>query len=258
MSRERVRRAIRWLGGHERSVLIALGVAAAAVWAFVAIADEVVERETHDLDERILLAMREPANHDDPIGPQWFEEMARDVTALGGSTAVVGATLAVVGYLLLRRDRWRALLVVGAVVGAQLLSSGLKQVFDVPRPDLVERFSYVYTASFPSGHSTVSAAVYLTFATQLAELERSIVIRGYLLAVAVVLIAAIGASRVYLGVHWPSDVAAGWAAGTAWALLIWAIARMIARHRARRGEPEPATDSAAAEPTDDGPAAAPA
>jgi undecaprenyl-diphosphatase len=235
-AKHRVLRFARWVGSHEPSVLVGLGLAAALSWAFVALADAIGD-EPHRIDREIMLAMRTPGDPADPIGPRWVEEAARDVTALGGSAVLLMVSLAVVSYLLLRRDFWRATLVTGAVIGAQLLSAGLKYVIDRPRPDLVPAFAYVYNASFPSGHALLSAALYLTFATQLAEIQPSRVVRGYLIVVAIGFIIVIGLTRVYLGVHWPSDVLAGWAVGAAWALLMWGGARMYAAHRARQASP---------------------
>jgi undecaprenyl-diphosphatase len=237
-----VRRAIHWLGGHELGMLLAIALAAAGIWTFIEVADAVLERDTHHIDRAILLAMRTPADPGDPVGPPWFEEMARDVTALGGTVVLGLGTLIVVGYLLLRRQGAAAALITVAVIGAQIMSALLKGAFDRPRPDLVPAFTYVYTASFPSGHAMLSAAVYLTFGTQLARIQPSTALRGYLIAVAVAVTVAVGASRVYLGVHWPSDVLAGWAAGAAWALLVWAGARVLARRRHARGEIDEGTD----------------
>jgi undecaprenyl-diphosphatase len=230
-------RIIRWLGRHDLWLVGALAAAAAGIWIFVEIADVVREREAHAIDRAILLAMRSPADPGDPVGPPWFEELARDVTALGG-TAVLGlVTLGVVGYLLLRREPVAAVLIAATAIGAQLASTILKLSFARPRPELVPAFAHVYTASFPSGHAMMSAVIYLTFALQLAAIHRDSLIRGYLITVALVIVVAVGITRVYLGVHWPTDVLAGWAAGGAWALLVWGIARFRARRAAARTRP---------------------
>lgn len=234
MAIQALARAIRWLGGHDVRVLIALVLAGAGIWGFVELADAMIELDTRAFDRTILFAMRTSGDQSDPVGPRWVEEVARDVTALGGAAILVVLTVAVVAYLLLRRDTSTALLVAIAALGAQLASATLKLTFDRPRPDLVPAFTYVYTASFPSGHAMLSAAVYLTFATQLARFQPSFLVRGYLVAAALAITAAVGVSRVYLGVHWPSDVIAGWAAGAAWALLVLASARLIANRRRGR------------------------
>ena len=141
-------------------------------------------------------------------------------------TIVVLATLA---YLLLARKRGAALLVLGAVVGGMLLSTGLKLGFERPRPDLVPHGARVYTASFPSGHAMLSAITYLTLGALLARVQEGRRIQAFLMGLAVFITLLVGVSRVYLGVHWPSDVLAGWAVGAAWAALCWFVALQLQR-----------------------------
>ena len=220
-----------WLGGHELGLVLSLLVAAGGLWVFAELADEIMERGTVGVDRAILLAMRSEGDLTDPIGPRWFEEMARDVTALGGAAVLTLVTVAAVGYLLLRRQLRSAAFMAIAVTTAQLLSMALKAAFARPRPDIVPHFSYVYTSSFPSGHSMLSAAVLLTVAALLAHAHPDLLVRGYILLLAVVTTIFVGLSRVYLGVHWPTDVAGGWAAGAAWAALAWSVARLVERKR---------------------------
>jgi undecaprenyl-diphosphatase len=203
-----------------RSIAIA-GAAAAGAWAFLEIADEVTEGESRELDRRVLLALRSTADPADPLGPRWLEEMARDLTALGGVGVLSLITAASVGYLLLSRKRHAAAFLLVAVGGGLLLSTLFKAGFDRARPDLVAHLAQVYTASFPSGHSMMSATVYLTLGALLARLHKEWAVRLFLLAAAVFVTLLVGLSRVYLGVHWPTDVLAGWSAGAAWAALCW-------------------------------------
>lgn len=219
----------------EYLLLIILALICGGAWAFVGLADEVMEGETHDVDETILLAMRNPADRSDPIGPGWVEEMGRDFTALGGVAVLTFIALVSVGHMLLRGRTRSALYLAGTVAGGMLLSTLLKLGFDRPRPDLVPHESIVYTASFPSGHSMMSAVVYLTIGALVARLDCRPALRIYVIAVAVFTTLAVGVSRVYLGVHWPSDVLAGWTAGATWALLCWLGARILQR----RGDIEP-------------------
>jgi undecaprenyl-diphosphatase len=225
----RIRRVIRWFGGHDLALVVALAVAASAIWAFAEVAESVTEGETHAIDRAVIVAMREPADLNNPVGPKWFEEYARDVTALGGSLVLFLVTLGVIGYLLLRRARAQAILLAISVVGAQLASSLLKLGFDRPRPDLVPPRVFVYTASFPSGHALVAAATYFTLAGILAEVHKDRLIRGYVILLALIIVVLIGVSRVYLGVHWPTDVLAGWSIGGAWALIVWSGARWFTK-----------------------------
>jgi undecaprenyl-diphosphatase len=213
-------------------VASALAAAAIAALGFLAIALVVAGGEASAFDERVLLAFREPADRDDPIGPPPVEEIARDITGLGGMAVLTGLTLAVVGGFALRRKWHLALYVALAVAGGTLVSSMLKELFDRPRPDLVAHGQEVYSASFPSGHSMLSAVTFLTLGALLAGAQTTRTMRGYVLAIAILLTLAVGASRVYLGVHWPTDVIGGWAAGTAWALACWALARRL-RQRGR-------------------------
>jgi undecaprenyl-diphosphatase len=199
------------------------------VWAFVALAGEVREGDTAALDRTILLSLRNPNDLSDPIGPTWLEEAARDITALGGHAVLTIVTLAVLAYLLLTRRRAAALFVVVAVGGGMLLSTGLKLGFERPRPDLVPHGARVYTASFPSGHSMLSAVTYLTLGALLARVEKVWRVRIFLVGLAVALTLVVGMSRVYLGVHWPSDVLAGWCGGAAWASLCWFVALQLQR-----------------------------
>jgi undecaprenyl-diphosphatase len=218
---------------ESRALILVIG-AAGAVWAFFNIAGEMAEGETQAIDRHILLALRNPADLSDPIGSRSFEEAMRDVTALGGVTVMVLVTVVGVLAFLMHRRRVHAAILALTVLLADLSSEGLKLVYSRPRPDLVPHGSYVYSASFPSGHSTLSAATFLTLAMLIASLEpnRGTKVMVYVLAFALVL--SVGVSRVYLGVHWPSDVLAGWCLGAAWALAAWiALLRFGARDDVR-------------------------
>jgi len=218
---------------ESRALILVIG-AAGAVWAFFNIAGEMAEGETQAIDRHILLALRNPADLSDPIGSRSFEEAMRDVTALGGVTVMVLVTVVGVLAFLVHRRRVHAAILALTVLLADLSSEGLKLVYSRPRPDLVPHGSYVYSASFPSGHSTLSAATFLTLAMLIASLEpnRGTKVMVYVLAFALVL--SVGVSRVYLGVHWPSDVLAGWCLGAAWALAAWiALLRFGARDDVR-------------------------
>lgn len=209
-----------------RALLLIAGLSG-AVWAFFSIAGEVGEGETHAIDQRILLSLRNPADLNDPIGPRTFEEAMRDMTALGGFTVVTLVTV-VAALMFLFHKRWRhALVFVSTILLAELSSEWAKGFYGRPRPDLVSHGSYVYSASFPSGHSTLSAATYLTLAVLIAGQETDRATKSLVFGLAIILVAMIGASRVYLGVHWPTDVLAGWCLGAAWATAAWIAVRRI-------------------------------
>lgn len=239
----------RW-ARREFALLAALAVAASAIWGFAELAEEVLEGETHAFDERILLALRSATDPSDPLGPGWLEELMRDLTALGSMGLLTIITLAVAAFLALDRKTHAALFVLLAVGGGALLSTLLKIGFDRPRPDLVPHGSIVYTASFPSGHAMLAAVVYLTLGALLARVQPRRLLKLYLLGLALLLTVAVGASRVYLGVHWPTDVLAGWAVGAAWALLCWTAALWLQRQgRVEPSGPDP--EAAAPETADD-------
>ncbi|WP_454917462.1 phosphatase PAP2 family protein [Xanthobacter sediminis] len=213
----------------ERLTLAILGFVACALYAFVEIADEVMDGEAGGLDRGILLALREPGNLSDPLGPPWFEEMMRDFTALGSTGVLTLITAAVLVFLLLTQKRHAALLVAVSVAGGTLLSQVMKWGFDRPRPDLVPHGMAVYTQSFPSGHAMLSAIVYLTLGALLARTQARTRVKVFLLAMAAAVTVIVGVSRIYLGVHWPTDVLGGWMLGAGWAALCWLLMLWLQR-----------------------------
>ena len=196
-------------------------VAALLLGGFGLIADEVVEGDTLDFDNAVLMGLRTNGNPTDPIGPAWLEEAARDLTALGSFAVLAILVVVIASYLFLTARARTAWFLVGSVIGGTLVSTVLKSLFDRPRPDLTG-VTQVFTASFPSGHATVSAVTYLTLGALLAGASETRRLKLFYLATAVLLTIAVGISRIYLGVHYPTDVLAGWSIGTAWALLCWA------------------------------------
>lgn len=205
-----------------------------SLWAFLTIAGDMVEGETRSLDERLLLMLRVASDPGNPIGPRWLEEAMRDVTALGGFTVLTLITVTAVVALARAGRARQAGVVAMVVIGAELSSDLLKLAYARPRPDLVPHGSYVYSNSFPSGHSTISVATYFVLAIVLAGLVQRRRSRAMIHAVATLLILSIGFSRVYLGVHWPTDVLAGWALGATWAVVGWFL---LSREPARAAAP---------------------
>ena len=217
------------LGAHEIGAVVAIFVAAALLLLFGSIAEEVVEGDTLKLDRAVLMSFRTAGNPADLIGPDWFEEMVRDVTALGSYAFVIIVVTAATGYLLLMRKYGLALLLLAAEGGGMLFSSLLKELFDRPRPD-IEHAARVFTASFPSGHATLSAVTFLTLGALLTRVTAERKSKLYFMTVAIVLTLMVGLSRLYLGVHYPSDILAGWCIGSAWAVLCWGGALWLQRH----------------------------
>jgi len=213
----------------EFSVLLAAVVIAGGLYGFVEMAEVARDAEAHDFDTRILLAFRQPGNPADPIGPAWVEEAVRDMTSLGSVSVLVFIVASVIGYLLVTRRPAAALFVLVSIAGGQVLSSLLKLGVDRPRPDLVPHLAEVFSLSFPSGHAMLSAVTYLTLGALIARITPGRAASVYVLSVAVLATVLVGASRVYLGVHWPSDVFAGWCAGAAWAMACWLVAQWFLR-----------------------------
>ncbi|WP_022687510.1 phosphatase PAP2 family protein [Sphingomonas phyllosphaerae] len=183
-------------------------------------------------DRAIILGLRVSGDTKQPIGPPWLHEVMVNLTALGSGTILTIVVVAVVGLLLVQRLRLTAALVIVATTLGGGVAAQAKHWVGRPRPELVDHLVQVTGLSFPSGHATNSAIVYLTLAGLVAQVTRTAAVRVYVLMLAALLVGAIGSSRVYLGVHWPSDVLAGWCAGTGWAALWWWIAATL---RARLG-----------------------
>ncbi len=198
---------------------VAGGIAALLLLFFLA--SRVVAGDAFAFDGRILLALRE--GDGTPIGSDGFTSAVRDVTALGSSSVLTIVVLFATA-LLASLGRWRSaiLVLLGTGIGCAA-NSGLKHLVARARPDLVPHLMQETSNSFPSGHAAHSAIVYLTLATLAFPIVRRRRTRGVIVAGAVMLVAMIGASRVYLGVHWPSDVLAGWLFGALWAIGWWRV-----------------------------------
>jgi undecaprenyl-diphosphatase len=234
-----------WLRRHANLlVLIVAFLIIGGIWAFVQIADDVVEGDTDHFDKWAVQALQmedpdaPPGGPKVPIGPKWLREVGRDMTALGGVAVMFLVTAAVAAYLLMVQKYHAMWLVLIATAGGLLVSSLLKRAFDRPRPD-VDHFAYVYTSSFPSGHSMLSAVVYLTLGSLLTRVVPQRGVKIYLILAALFVTLLVGVSRVYMGVHYPTDVLAGWTAGLVWAMLCW----IVARYLQKRGKVEKDTES---------------
>jgi undecaprenyl-diphosphatase len=211
----------------ERRVWLTALVAALVAYFLFELTGEVLEGETRAFDEGVLLMLRDPADPAMPRGPAWLTKMMVDITALGGVTVLTLLVTLVVVYLVLRQKYRTALFVTASILGGWALSSAMKLGIARPRPEVVQHLVEVTDMSFPSGHAMLSAITYLTLGAMLSRLEERASLRYFFPLVAVVLTLIIGLSRIYLGVHYPTDVLGGWAAGTVWACGSWFVARRV-------------------------------
>ena len=231
----------RWamLARRETWLVIAFAVGAAALFLLLKIGSEIREGDTRAFDEALLLALRDPSDPARPVGPAWLALATRDITALGGVTLLTLLTLLAAGYLLAARRAATALFLVAAVSGGATMSMLLKPAFSRARPELVAQLIDVHSASFPSGHAMNSAVTYLTLGVLLARAERVPRVKVYLIFAALMLTLLVGLTRVYLGVHWPTDVLAGWVVGGAWAIACWAVAVRLQQRQSTESAPKP-------------------
>src|SRR5580700_2599823 len=222
--------SLRSLSEDQRSQLVRLLVIFLGTWAFLALAHEMRTGATQSLDERVMRAVR---RSDDPgllIGPAWVQDTARDITALGGYSVLILLVAITAGFLQLHGKRGETRFLVGAAVSGYFVGMLLKAHFVRPRPTVVPQLEIAYQTSFPSGHSMMSAIIYLTLGALLTQFAGNLPrIRVYFLLCALFLTGIVGVSRVYLGVHYPSDVLAGWTAGLVWANLCALVAARLQR-----------------------------
>ncbi len=208
---------------EKRLALVLVCGTLAVVGGFFEFASEVREKETEKFDEAVMLAIRES----DPTRSPRVGEIARDLTALGGVTVLTIVTLVSFGVAVFSGKTKLGWLGVTAVVAGSLATGLLKHSYNRPRPSLFEHGSWVYNASFPSGHSMMSAVVYLTLGILVARIQRRRAVRWFIVSISIMLTLLVGLSRIYLGVHWPTDVAGGWMLGGAWAVLFWLVAMKV-------------------------------
>lgn len=209
-------------------LVAALVVIALGVLAFIGIADEMSEGDSHAFDMAVLQALHpDAANPADPVGPFWLDHAAADLTALGSVAVLTTLALGAAGFLVLHRRWIEAVIIAVGFGGGLTISQVLKTFFGRERPPEIYRAAEILNASFPSGHALLSAVVFLTLGAMLAEAAKGRAARIYVMVVAIALVVVVGLSRIYLGVHWTTDVLAGWAAGGAWATACWLIERRL-------------------------------
>ena len=229
------RRALR-IARTEIAAVSALFIATLGVMTFVELADDMTEADGRAFDQAVLEAFRPGATPADPWGPGWLETAALDLTALGGTAVLTLFAIIVLGFLILQRKRLSALLLVLGLAGGVALSEGLKAVFGRERPPEDLQAVETLNASFPSGHSLLSAVFYLSIGVMLTRAFAQKRFKAYIIGVAVMLTLIVGLTRVYLAAHWATDVLAGWSVGAAWAMALWLVAYGIQRRQ--QGHPQ--------------------
>ena len=232
--RDLLQRALRRAApGHPGELAVLLGGLGVLLLllVFTLLAAQVIDGDTQSFDAHILMSLRRPDDPSVPIGPVWLRARALEITALGSSTVLGMATLAICGFLLLQRMKRTAAFVFVATVGGWLLNAVMKETFQRTRPAVVPHLQAVMSLSFPSGHAMTSAAVYLTLGALTMRVADRRVTKFYCIATAMIVTFLVGLTRIFLGVHYPTDVLAGWLVGLTWALACWTVERRI-EHRA--------------------------
>jgi undecaprenyl-diphosphatase len=200
---------------------------------FAEIGNMVNKGSTQQFDEMIIYSLRSSENPSLPAGPVWLYQFMNDITALGGGTVIGLITIFVAGFLALQKKYDALGLLLAATIGGTLIVFLLKDFYGRARPDIIFRLHEVGSLSFPSGHSMMSAIVFLTQAAIIARIQRSKKIRFYILSAALFLTFIIGFSRVYLGVHYPTDVIGGWVIGLAWASFCWIVVYFVQKRKSQ-------------------------
>jgi undecaprenyl-diphosphatase len=204
------------LDNEPRARLLILGMIGSLAAAALLLIG-VVTGATDAIDARLFAGVHRLNAGSAVNSPAWFMEALRDVTALGSFTILTFAVVFVAAYLLaLRRYRLAILLMASALL-ATGVSTLLKLAMDRARPSLVEHAVTTYTASFPSGHALLTAAIILPMAVLLSRTSAVPAARWTIVVSGLLITFLVGSSRVYLGVHWPTDVLAGWCIGGFWA-----------------------------------------
>ena len=227
--------ARRLVAGNIMLIFVVVGLGL-NIWIFAEVAGEVYEGETQAFDNFVLKMFRDANDPANAAGPQWLANAARDITALGSIAVLMLVTFVVLGYLAFRRQWAWAGLVALASFGGAILTWALKGLFQRARPDVVPHLDVVTSYSFPSGHAMISAVVYITLGAMLARVATERRVKLYFLSIALVLAGLVGLSRVYVGVHYPTDVVAGWSAGMIWAAMCWLLATWLERRSRMHGQ----------------------
>jgi undecaprenyl-diphosphatase len=224
---------------RDLKLLAALVVLCGLIWGFLELAEEVRQGSEFSFDARILLALRADPAGKDPIGPPWLEDAMLNLSALGSGWVAIFVAVLVVGFTFLVHKPRMGILIAACAIGAGGLTSALKAVFARARPDVVVPMTTLTGYGFPSGHAMISSALYATLAALIARSVDRWRVRSYVIAAGTLITLLVGFTRIYLGVHYPSDVLAGWTSGLAWALLCGLAARALQRRGIVEQGPQP-------------------
>jgi undecaprenyl-diphosphatase len=215
------------LARSEAAPLSALVILAGGAALFIDLAEDMGEAEHQSLDESVLHWLHPGPNLAEPIGPAWLDHAMTDLTSLGSVAVLAVVAISVLGYLLFEKRWVQSALLVVSLAGGLVLSETMKMVFERSRPPEAYHAMGTLNASFPSGHALLATVAYLTLGAMLAQAMKKRRLKAYVIGWAVVLAMTVGVSRIYLGVHWTSDVLAGWSLGAAWAMACWLIERWL-------------------------------
>jgi undecaprenyl-diphosphatase len=210
------------LPAQEKRLTLWLGVTSLFFGIFVKITSELLENEVHGLDSSVLTAVAK-------IRRPWLTEVALDLTALGSITLVILISVIALCVLLSLDDYLAACQLLLTSLGAGIWTGITKNVIERARPEDINHLVHVSGFSYPSGHSLVSASLYITMAILAGRHLPTTKSRVLLFGLAIAVISLVAMSRVYLGVHYASDVASGASLGVAWALLLAGSFSMIER-----------------------------
>ncbi|MEZ5895978.1 MAG: phosphatase PAP2 family protein [Parvularculaceae bacterium] len=171
-------------------------------------------------DRAVVAGLRDAQDQSLIAGPAWLGPFVKDITALGGTPVLTALCLLLAGFLVVRREWRRLVLLLGVVAGETIIVHALKDAFGRARPENVPHLVEATSASFPSGHSASAAAIFVVLAAMLAPSLKDAASRYYIYVAAIILALMVGASRIFLGVHYPTDVLAGWSFGVAWTMAL--------------------------------------
>ena len=174
--------------------------------------------QPNGFDQTVLLLFRDDSLN--LIGPHWLSVIVRDITALGSNWVLLYMMISLSAILWCSQRRLDATKILMMTVGGVAISLGLKYVFERARPDLVPHLIEVYSPSFPSGHASMSMVCFLGMAVVLSRNWAHAQARHLFIIMAIFSAVLVGVSRIMLGVHWPTDVIAGWGIGILWVLFV--------------------------------------